>query len=123
MLAACAVLSQNGVLPIANALCEWSEIVLDCAALIGAPEAQYGLQPSRQGAQRLLLELAAVGGSDVHVKMLAAPINPSDINMIQGNLGKNISTYFGAQIQKDSMRKALKQGLAHCDIKVNLSPI
>ncbi|XP_055429884.1 enoyl-[acyl-carrier-protein] reductase, mitochondrial isoform X3 [Bubalus kerabau] len=30
------------------------------------------------------LELAAVGGSDVHVKMLAAPINPSDINMIQG---------------------------------------
>lgn len=33
------------------------------------------------------LELAAVGGSGVHVKMLAAPINPSDINMIQGNLG------------------------------------
>lgn len=33
------------------------------------------------------LELTAVGGSDVHVKMLAAPINPSDINMIQGNLG------------------------------------
>ncbi|KAI6056429.1 enoyl-[acyl-carrier-protein] reductase, mitochondrial isoform X6 [Marmota monax] len=33
------------------------------------------------------LELAAVGGSDVHVKMLAAPINPSDINMIQGNYG------------------------------------
>lgn len=32
------------------------------------------------------LELVAVGGSDVHVKMLAAPINPSDINMIQGNL-------------------------------------
>uniref|UniRef100_A0A8C3YK63 Enoyl-[acyl-carrier-protein] reductase, mitochondrial n=1 Tax=Catagonus wagneri TaxID=51154 RepID=A0A8C3YK63_9CETA len=33
------------------------------------------------------LELAAMGGSDVHVKMLAAPINPSDINMIQGNYG------------------------------------
>ncbi|XP_011837139.1 PREDICTED: trans-2-enoyl-CoA reductase, mitochondrial isoform X2 [Mandrillus leucophaeus] len=33
------------------------------------------------------LELAAVEGSDVHVKMLAAPINPSDINMIQGNYG------------------------------------
>ncbi|XP_047584723.1 enoyl-[acyl-carrier-protein] reductase, mitochondrial isoform X3 [Lutra lutra] len=33
------------------------------------------------------LELAAVGGSGVHVKMLAAPINPSDINMIQGNYG------------------------------------
>ncbi|XP_054996824.1 enoyl-[acyl-carrier-protein] reductase, mitochondrial isoform X2 [Sorex araneus] len=33
------------------------------------------------------LELAAMGGSDVRVKMLAAPINPSDINMIQGNYG------------------------------------
>ncbi|XP_039090013.1 enoyl-[acyl-carrier-protein] reductase, mitochondrial isoform X2 [Hyaena hyaena] len=33
------------------------------------------------------LELTAVGGSDIHVKMLAAPINPSDINMIQGNYG------------------------------------
>ncbi|KAM5269779.1 enoyl-[acyl-carrier-protein] reductase, mitochondrial isoform 1-T1 [Hipposideros larvatus] len=33
------------------------------------------------------LELTAVGGSDVHVKMLAAPVNPSDINMIQGNYG------------------------------------
>ncbi|XP_047385251.1 enoyl-[acyl-carrier-protein] reductase, mitochondrial isoform X1 [Sciurus carolinensis] len=33
------------------------------------------------------LELAARGGSDVHVRMLAAPINPSDINMIQGNYG------------------------------------
>ncbi|KFO37655.1 enoyl-[acyl-carrier-protein] reductase, mitochondrial isoform X2 [Fukomys damarensis] len=33
------------------------------------------------------LELAAVGGSDIRVRMLAAPINPSDINMIQGNYG------------------------------------
>jgi NADPH:quinone reductase-like Zn-dependent oxidoreductase len=33
------------------------------------------------------LALAAMGGSDVRVRMLAAPINPSDINMIQGNLG------------------------------------
>lgn len=33
------------------------------------------------------LELTAVEGSDVHVRMLAAPVNPSDINMIQGNLG------------------------------------
>ncbi|XP_055467075.1 enoyl-[acyl-carrier-protein] reductase, mitochondrial isoform X1 [Psammomys obesus] len=33
------------------------------------------------------LELSAVEGSDVHVRMLAAPINPSDINMIQGNYG------------------------------------
>ncbi|XP_020014090.2 enoyl-[acyl-carrier-protein] reductase, mitochondrial isoform X1 [Castor canadensis] len=33
------------------------------------------------------LALAAMGGSDVRVRMLAAPINPSDINMIQGNYG------------------------------------
>ncbi|XP_077006663.1 enoyl-[acyl-carrier-protein] reductase, mitochondrial isoform X4 [Tamandua tetradactyla] len=33
------------------------------------------------------VDLAAVGRSDVHVKMLAAPVNPSDINMIQGNYG------------------------------------
>ncbi|NXE24669.1 MECR protein, partial [Ardeotis kori] len=30
------------------------------------------------------LEVAELGDSDVHVKMLAAPINPADINMIQG---------------------------------------
>ncbi|NXN38665.1 MECR protein, partial [Rhinoptilus africanus] len=30
------------------------------------------------------LELAKLGDSDVRVKMLAAPINPADINMIQG---------------------------------------
>ncbi|XP_064381014.1 enoyl-[acyl-carrier-protein] reductase, mitochondrial isoform X2 [Dromaius novaehollandiae] len=30
------------------------------------------------------LEVAKLGESDVHVKMLAAPINPADINMIQG---------------------------------------
>ncbi|KFV56664.1 hypothetical protein N328_07228, partial [Gavia stellata] len=29
-------------------------------------------------------EVAELGDSDVHVKMLAAPINPADINMIQG---------------------------------------
>ena len=42
LLAACAVLAQNGVQPIANALCEWNEIVLDCAALAGASAEQYG---------------------------------------------------------------------------------
>lgn len=31
------------------------------------------------------LEVAELRDSDVHVKMLAAPINPADINMIQGN--------------------------------------
>ncbi|XP_042649875.1 enoyl-[acyl-carrier-protein] reductase, mitochondrial [Tyto alba] len=30
------------------------------------------------------LEVAELGDADVHVKMLAAPINPADINMIQG---------------------------------------
>ncbi|NWU95903.1 MECR protein, partial [Upupa epops] len=30
------------------------------------------------------LEIAKLGDSDVHVKMLAAPINPADINVIQG---------------------------------------
>ncbi|XP_068773497.1 enoyl-[acyl-carrier-protein] reductase, mitochondrial isoform X3 [Struthio camelus] len=30
------------------------------------------------------LEMAKLGDSHVHVKMLAAPINPADINMIQG---------------------------------------
>ncbi|NXE75903.1 MECR protein, partial [Cochlearius cochlearius] len=30
------------------------------------------------------LEVAELGDSDVHVKMMAAPINPADINMIQG---------------------------------------
>ncbi|NXD14969.1 MECR protein, partial [Nothocercus nigrocapillus] len=33
------------------------------------------------------LELAPLGDSDVHIKMLAAPINPADINMIQGTYG------------------------------------
>lgn len=30
------------------------------------------------------VELPPIGATDVLVKMLAAPINPSDINMIQG---------------------------------------
>ena len=66
LLAACMILGQNGVLPIANALCEWSEIVLDCAALSGAPADQYGQQPSLDGAKDVLLTLAQVGafGSD-----------------------------------------------------------
>ena len=31
------------------------------------------------------LELPSVGANDVRVKMLAAPINPADINMVQGS--------------------------------------
>lgn len=66
LLSACVVLAQNGVLPIANALCEWSEIVLDCAALSGAPAEQYGQQSSLDGAKDVLTTLVQVGafGSD-----------------------------------------------------------
>ena len=66
LLAACAVLAQNGVQPIANALCEWNEIVLDCAALAGAPAEQYGEQASLDGAKDVLETLVRVGafGSD-----------------------------------------------------------
>ena len=74
LLAACMILNQNGVLPIANALCEWSEIVLDCAALCGAPAAQYGQQASLDGARDVLMTLTQVGafGSD--------PWNMSDMD-------------------------------------------
>ncbi len=66
LLAVCMVLGQNGVLPIANALCEWSEIVLDCAALSGAGADQYGQQASLDGAKDVLTTLTQVGafGSD-----------------------------------------------------------
>ena len=66
LLAACAVLAQSGVQPIANALCEWNEIVLDCAALAGAPAEQYGQQASLDGAKDVMETLVRVGafGSD-----------------------------------------------------------
>jgi len=74
LLAACAVLSQNGVTPIANALCEWNEIVMDCAALAGGPQDQYGGQASLDGAKDYLTTLVQVGafGSD--------PWNMSDMD-------------------------------------------
>ncbi|XP_071988592.1 enoyl-[acyl-carrier-protein] reductase, mitochondrial-like, partial [Engystomops pustulosus] len=31
--------------------------------------------------------LPHLGDQDVHVRMLAAPVNPADINMVQGNYG------------------------------------
>lgn len=61
LVSTCAALAQAGVVPIANALCEWSEIVLDCAALAGAPEDQYGQQASLDGAKDVLTALAQVG--------------------------------------------------------------
>lgn len=35
------------------------------------------------------VDVPSLGVRDVLVKMLAAPINPSDINMIQGNSTEN----------------------------------
>ena len=66
LLAACALLAQSGVTPIANALCDWPEIVLDCAALAGAPQDAYGSQASLDGARDYLMTLVQVGafGSD-----------------------------------------------------------
>ena len=61
LLIACASLSQQGVTPIANALCEWSEITLDCAALIGAPAQAYGTDASLSGAKDVIAALVAVG--------------------------------------------------------------
>ena len=66
LLTACMVLGQNGVLPIANALCEWNEIVMDCAALAGAQQDLYGQTASLEGAKDVLTVLTQVGafGSD-----------------------------------------------------------
>lgn len=75
LLAVCAVLSQSGVTPIANALCEWSEIVLDCAALAGAPEGMYGYPESLAGALDVLTVLTQVGAFG------ADPWNASDVDM------------------------------------------
>ena len=65
--AVCAALSANGVLPIANALGDWAEIVLDCLALAGAPNAAYGSQASFDGAKDAITMLSLVGafGSDL----------------------------------------------------------
>lgn len=66
LLSVCSTLAQNGVLPIANALCEWNETVLDCAALMGAPAEQYGQKASLDGAKDVLTALvqAKAFGSD-----------------------------------------------------------
>lgn len=63
----CAALAANGVLPIANAPFDWAEIVLDCLALSGAPDAQYGSQNSFAGAKDAITMLSLVGafGNDV----------------------------------------------------------
>lgn len=80
LLAVCSVLAGNGILPIANALCEWPEIVLDCAALAMAEPEQYGSEASLAGAQQMLTTLCAVGafGSD--------PWNAGDYETMQAFL-------------------------------------
>ena len=47
--------------PIANALCEWAEIVLDCTALASTQPEAFGTQASLDGAQQMVAALCAVG--------------------------------------------------------------
>lgn len=54
-------LGQMGIQPIANALCEWPEIVLDCTAMMGASETEYGQAASLEGAESVLNSLVLVG--------------------------------------------------------------
>ena len=61
LIIACASLAQKGILPLANAMCEWPEIVLDCTAMIGAPADQYGQQTSLDGAKAVTTALTQVG--------------------------------------------------------------
>lgn len=61
LLAVCSALAGKGVTPIANALCEWAELVLDCAALASVPAEQFGTQASLDGAQQMVAALCAVG--------------------------------------------------------------
>ena len=61
LIAVCSALAGKGITPIANALCEWPELVLDCMALASAPAEQFGTQASLDGAQQMLAALTAVG--------------------------------------------------------------
>ena len=61
LLAVCGALAGKGVTPMANALCEWAEIVLDCAALVSTQPEAFGTQESLDGAQRMVAALHAVG--------------------------------------------------------------
>ena len=61
LLTVCAALAQRGVTAISNGLGEWAEIALDCAALAGAEQAQYGMRSSLEGAAEVMRALAAVG--------------------------------------------------------------
>ena len=77
LLVLCSMLSSKGVTPIANALGDWAEIVLDCAALASAPAEAFGSEASLQDAKDMLAALHAVGafGSD--------PFGGSDMDAMQ----------------------------------------
>ena len=110
LLTACMVLGQNGVLPIANALCEWNEIVMDCAALAGASEDQYGTPSSLEGAKDVLTVLAQVGafGSD--------PWNMSDMDAENQFLAGEAAM----RIDADILAQLIAPERAECVKVVNL---
>ena len=61
LLAVCSVLAQKGVTPLANAVTDWAEILLDCAALASAGPEAFGRMESLTGAEQMLASLSAVG--------------------------------------------------------------
>ena len=104
LLAVCSALKAQGVTPIANALCEWAEIVLDCAALAMAAPEEFGGEASLAGAQQMLTTLCAVGafGSD--------PWNASDMDMMQAFLsGEAAMRIDGDMLAQDVPQERLDQ--------------
>lgn len=111
LLLACATLSQKGVTPIANALCEWAEITLDCAALIGAPAEAFGQEASLTGAKDALAALAAVGafGQD--------PWNAEDAEMEELFLNGQAAMRFDADVLAQNVSAERAQNM----VVVNLA--
>ena len=112
LLATCAVLSQSGVTPIANALCEWSEIVLDCAALSGTPQKYYGHQESLDGALDVLTVLMQVGAFG------ADPWNASDVDMEE----KFLSGEAAMRIDADGLAQMIDPARENSVVVVALPP-
>ena len=86
-----AVLSQMGVTPVANALTEWAEIVLDCCAVIAVPAEEFGDESSRAGAQEALSDLVAVGAFG------ADPWNAEDAAAAEGFLAGQAAMRFDSR--------------------------
>lgn len=84
----CLTLAQVGVQPIANALSEWPEVALDCAASMGAPNGRFGTQESLDGAVNVLNSLLLVGGFG------SDPWNVTDQNMEEMFLGGQAAMRF-----------------------------